>query len=474
MRHDPGLRRSGAGYVRPQPQPRGLNRLLTRIFVFPPLDPPVDEIDVDVEHVDSRRRPVAPPGPYVWWFRPWQINLVLTRPHHRHRHAAREVVVYRERGGKRRRMFQRSLRQGLQGCVLRLDTWEAGATPYGLRMINRATPRLLPHRSPVLDITAVDTPPAAPGRSQGGTGSDAPPDVVRKTNYQFNATDRFTPTSEQSPPLKGNIENPELWGTTPEDYVIWFNDIWQKGDPTQWGPHVFTSDAVMIDSTGTSRGPQAAASDFLLLFKYFPNLRGEVISWADNDSEILINWRFVVANDRTVPVVDKFSFVKGKVSFRLAYFDTITLLSYLAENFGSGDLVDYMVDRFWRSAGGGGILFLPGLLWALLRGVFKWTEIPPDAPVNLEARASHDRVALRWDLVAGATSYRVKRSTTGLAGPYSTIAFNVPTNTYEDRGVTSGHEYFYVVSSNSKSTPVPPAPPGATGTEEGGYLKRHE
>jgi hypothetical protein len=271
------------------------------------------------------------------------------------------------------------------------------------------------------------------------------------SDYGFFASDRFTPSTGQAPPLEDNIQS-KFWGKTPLDFVKWFDKIWHTGDPAQWGPQVFTSDAVMIDSTGLSIGAAPAASDFLLLFKYFPSLRGEVVSWGQNEREIFINWRFVVSQNCLVPVVDKFSFINGLVSFRMAYFDTVTFLSYLAENYGAGPLVDYFLDRFWRSAGGGGILFAPGLLWALFKGLFRWSDMPLAAPTGLSAMQSDGTVKLAWNPVQGAASYTVKRSEVR-GGPYPWLAPLVPENNYIDKTAKPGTQYFYVVSAN---------PPGDT------------
>jgi len=267
------------------------------------------------------------------------------------------------------------------------------------------------------------------------------------SDYHF-ATDPLTPGPDQAGPLIDNVANPDVWGPTPLDYVCWFDKIWHKGDPSQWGPEVFTKEAVMIDSAGTSTGGEQAASDFLLLFQYFPALRGEVISWAHNNTEIMINWRFMVSDGKTVSVIDKFSFVKGLVSFRQAYFDTFTFLAYLAENYGSGPLVDYFVDRYVRSTRGGGILYAPGLVWALLKGVFLWSKIPPAAPVGLTATAGSGQVVLRWKPVDGASSYKVKRALT-VDGSYGWVASAVKGTSYLDTNVENDKEYFYRVCANA-------------------------
>lgn len=278
-------------------------------------------------------------------------------------------------------------------------------------------------------------------------------DLRHGTIFQFNVEDQFTPTPQQAGLLPASLTDANghsAWGKTPLEYVIWFNTIWHTGDPSQWGPEVFTRDSVMIDSTGTSTGGAYAASDFLLLFKYFPSLRGEVVSWAHNDREIMINWRFVVCKGRVVPVIDKFCFVEGLVSFRVAYFDTVTFLAYLAENHGSAPLVDYFLDRWRITESRGGLLYLPGLIGALIRGLFTWSDVPPFAPTGLTARSGDRGVRLQWNPVRAARSYTVKRSTVS-GGPYGWLDSKVTETSYLDRKAEAGTRYFYVVSTNAHS-----------------------
>lgn len=69
---------------------------------------------------------------------------------------------------------------------------------------------------------------------------------------------------------------------------------------------------------------------------------------------------------------------------------------------------------------------------------------PPDPPSNLAAAPGNNSVSLSWSAVAGATSYKVKRSTTS-GGPYTTVG--TPTAaSYNDLTVTNGTTYYYVLS----------------------------
>jgi fibronectin type 3 domain-containing protein len=94
----------------------------------------------------------------------------------------------------------------------------------------------------------------------------------------------------------------------------------------------------------------------------------------------------------------------------------------------------------------------------------------PAPPTGLAAAAGNAQITLTWNASAGATSYRVKRSTT--SGAEAQIA--APTSaTFTDTALTNGTKYFYVVSavnstaesanSNEVSTTptAPVAPPAA-------------
>jgi hypothetical protein len=71
-------------------------------------------------------------------------------------------------------------------------------------------------------------------------------------------------------------------------------------------------------------------------------------------------------------------------------------------------------------------------------------QLPP-APTGVSAVSNTKRkITVSWTAVAGATSYRVKRSTTS-GGPYTLVGS--PTGTsFTNTGLTSGRTYFYVVS----------------------------
>ncbi len=294
--------------------------------------------------------------------------------------------------------------------------------------------------------------------------------------YVGSESDEYTPSHLQARPLKDNVGT-RSDGTTPEwmipgsrkspceQFVEWFNNIWHTGDPSLWGPGVFTGDAVMIDPSGVSKGAHQAAASFLLLFKFFPDLRGEVVSWAANEREIFINWRFsILQNGESKPllvtVVDKFCFVDGRVSFRLAYYDIITFAGYLSETCGQDQLFDFLADNMRQAHLTGGLQLIPRLLGNFAKGLFLWPCHPK--PTGLTATPGDGFVRLEWTPVKDAISYKVCRATS-IDGPYEPpppggdAVMHIEAATYVDESVTNGTPYWYSVSANfdrRRSTPV--------------------
>lgn len=244
---------------------------------------------------------------------------------------------------------------------------------------------------------------------------------------------KFPPWTDENPPKSHS-----------QQYVEWFNGIWHTGDPHLWSEQVFTDRAVMIDPSGVSTGAKQAADSFLLLFKYFPGLRGLVVSWASNDREIIINWRFQIIRKGNnapflVPVIDKFCFKDGRVSFRLANYDIITLLGYLSQTYGVDQLVDFLKADSRQATKTGGIQRLPSILWNLVSGLLYW---PHPTPTDLKAKGSNGVVTLTWKRIENETieGYRVCRSE-DLDGDYKQLHpgedldgdDNPLLTTYEDR-----------------------------------------
>jgi hypothetical protein len=299
------------------------------------------------------------------------------------------------------------------------------------------------------------------------------------------AIDQYVPSYLEAQPLNVSVGAKRNDGTYPpwvtegdpnktpcEQYVEWFNYIWNTGDPSQWGPSVFTNNAVTIDPSGKTTGAQESARNFVMLFRYFPELRGEVVSWAVNDRELLINWRFRVPNkvkgrlpigpitqalqeaqggrDFLVPVIDKFCFVDGRVSYRAAYFDVITLVGYLSENFSANQLYDYLIAWTWKALTSGGVPFIPKMLINLFLGLFVWPA--PPKQTGLVAFAGDGVVTLRWPRVDGADAYRLCRAT-AIEGPYDPLPLDadeegqkIYETTYTDWEVTDGTPYWYTVA----------------------------
>jgi hypothetical protein len=332
------------------------------------------------------------------------------------------------------------------------------------------------------------------------SNKDCPEDCFQGSTVFYSVTpdtDRYTPSYLEARPffercgdeVKDNVRGPRNDGTYPpwvlegdpnksslEQYVEWFNSIWVNGDPSSWNASCFTNNTVTIDPSGSTTGAEEAALNFIMLFRYFPDLRGEVVSWGANERELFINWRFRIPNTRKdrlpigpitqtlqeqqggrdylVPVIDKFCFVDGRVSFRAAFFDIVTLTAYLSENFAANELYDFLIASTWKALTSGGIPVLPKMLINLFLGLFVWGKVPK--VTGLSAVASDQAVTLRWTKVLEAESYKVCRATS-IAGPFITLPLGgtakeqaIKSNIYQDEQVENGKPYWYLVSPNFK------------------------
>jgi fibronectin type 3 domain-containing protein len=95
---------------------------------------------------------------------------------------------------------------------------------------------------------------------------------------------------------------------------------------------------------------------------------------------------------------------------------------------------------------------------------------PPSAPTGVTAAPGNAQVTINWTAVAGATSYKLQRSTTN-GGPYADFAGNTTaTPPFTNTGLTNGTAYYYVVfavnaggtsARSAQATASPIAPPTA-------------
>jgi fibronectin type 3 domain-containing protein len=74
-------------------------------------------------------------------------------------------------------------------------------------------------------------------------------------------------------------------------------------------------------------------------------------------------------------------------------------------------------------------------------------QLPPPPTGVAATSPSKKKITVTWSAVAGATSYRVKRSTSS-GGPY-TLVGSPTALTFTNNGLTSGVTYYYVVSAVS-------------------------
>jgi len=107
------------------------------------------------------------------------------------------------------------------------------------------------------------------------------------------------------------------------------------------------------------------------------------------------------------------------------------------------------------------ITWSPLIYWPGMRDVKHGTVIRDDTfhlpPGGLKATPDKSKVTLQWNAFPGATSYKVKRSSTS-GGLYTPVA-NVTGTTFTDSKVFNNSTYYYVVSMNSGGTESPDSAP---------------
>jgi len=106
----------------------------------------------------------------------------------------------------------------------------------------------------------------------------------------------------------------------------------------------------------------------------------------------------------------------------------------------------------------------------------------PATPINLSTQSSTNSITVLWNASAGATSYKIYRSTTPGGEGTTPIASSIPGATYTDSSVTAATTYYYKVaavnsfgtsaqSAETSCTPgLPPAPTGVSATPASGQV----
>jgi fibronectin type 3 domain-containing protein len=100
--------------------------------------------------------------------------------------------------------------------------------------------------------------------------------------------------------------------------------------------------------------------------------------------------------------------------------------------------------------------FTPGIQYEYLIQAFNATtfsdpadvvvNLPPLAPINLVGTPGTNSIALRWSVPVGAVTYNVYRGSTSGGEGTTPFAANLPTPAFTDTSITSGNNYFYVVT----------------------------
>jgi ketosteroid isomerase-like protein len=114
-----------------------------------------------------------------------------------------------------------------------------------------------------------------------------------------------------------------------ESFVRGFAGFWRDPSPARMG-ELLTDDAVLRQPLSAPlRGLHAAQAEFERIFRWLPDLRGEVDGWSARGDAVFIEFRLrATLSGRRLewPAVDRFTLRDGKASERVSYFDALPLL----------------------------------------------------------------------------------------------------------------------------------------------------
>ena len=129
------------------------------------------------------------------------------------------------------------------------------------------------------------------------------------------------------------------------EFVEGFRRFWSDPDPADLAA-LLTRDVRLVQPLSpVMHGIEEAQAEFRRLFRWLPDLRGEVDRWRGDGEEVFIEFRLRARiGGRTVewPVVDRFSLASGRARERVSYFDPLPLVLRLAR-------APRGAFRWWRS-----------------------------------------------------------------------------------------------------------------------------
>ena len=113
-------------------------------------------------------------------------------------------------------------------------------------------------------------------------------------------------------------------------FVEKFTDFWAAPSAERMA-ELLTDDVVLIQPLSyPMEGLAAAQDEFGRLFKWIPDLRGEIKRWGGHEDTLYIDFTLTGTLGRNTklhwPLVDHFDLVGDKACKRISYFDPLPLL----------------------------------------------------------------------------------------------------------------------------------------------------
>ncbi len=182
-------------------------------------------------------------------------------------------------------------------------------------------------------------------------------------------------------------------------------------------------------------GPGPESDEFkvsLIPYPSTPTLSANVTSPNANSPVVNLSWT-------AAPTATHYLLVRFDANNQYRGFDHLTGLAFTDSTAGAGQTYRYTL--YAVNEGGNSNTSNEVIVKVVVPPT---PPVPPAAPASLAATAGDSTVALSWNGVSDATSYRLKRGVAA-GGPYTVLPNAINATSFSDSGLTNGTTYYYRV-----------------------------
>jgi hypothetical protein len=119
-----------------------------------------------------------------------------------------------------------------------------------------------------------------------------------------------------------------------QDFVQRFAEVWKQPSPERLVALLHPDVVLYQPQSPAIRGKQAARREFERLFRWLPDLCGEVERWCGASGVVFIEWRmrFPIGKGLAIRAVDRFVLQQGLGIERAVYFNQLPLLAAIVSH----------------------------------------------------------------------------------------------------------------------------------------------